>query len=113
MALLLVGISLLVMSCSCWEASPTCGGATTDNVTGVDIENIQYCSTGGGMCLSWTTTIPAVCKVSYCLGSQCFTTDLEPKMQVSHLIAIPAGSKEITIYATGEDESYVEAVISN
>jgi hypothetical protein len=52
-------------------------------------------------CLSWETNQAAVCKVTYCEGTMCYTSPMEPDYSTLHSIGIPPGSKDVTITAIG------------
>ena len=53
-------------------------------------------------CLSWETNQEAVCKVTYCEGTMCYTSPVEPEYSTLHSIGIPPDSKDVTITAISQ-----------
>lgn len=68
--------------------------------TPLSINNVKMVDEGCDCaCLSWKTNQAAVCKVTYCEGSMCYTSPVEPEYSTLHSIGIPRDSKDITITA--------------
>jgi hypothetical protein len=75
--------------------------------TPLAITNVKIVDDCGCACLSWETNQDAQCKVTYCEGSMCYTSPLEPEYSTLHSIVIPQGMKDITITAIGTDSQTV------
>jgi len=67
------------------------------------ITNVRIVDDCDCACLSWETNHDAQCKVTYCEGTMCYTSSLEPEYGTLHSIGIPKGMKNITITAIGRD----------
>jgi len=71
--------------------------------TPLAITNVKVVDDCECACLSWETNQDAQCKVTYCEGTMCYTSPLEPEYSTLHSIGIPKGSKSITITAIGRN----------
>jgi len=71
--------------------------------TPLAITNVKIVDDCGCACLSWETNQDAQCKVTYCEGTMCYTSPLEPEYSTLHSIGIPQGMKDVTITAIGRD----------
>lgn len=71
----------------------------------LQITNVKMVDDCGCTCLSWETNQEAICKVTYCEGAMCFTSELEPEYSTLHSIGIPGGAKNVTITAIGKYSS--------
>jgi hypothetical protein len=70
----------------------------------LQITNVKLVDEGCNcVCLSWQTNQEAVCKVTYCEETTCFTSPMEPEYGTLHSIGIPPDSKEVTITAIGRN----------
>jgi len=67
------------------------------------ITNVKIVDDCGCACLSWQTNQDAQCKVTYCEGTLCYTSSLEPEYSTLHSIGIPWGMKDFIITAVGRD----------
>jgi len=67
------------------------------------ITNVKIVDDCGCACLSWETNKDAQCKVTYCEGTMCYTSPMEPEYGTLHSIGIPLGMKDVTITAIGRD----------
>jgi hypothetical protein len=67
------------------------------------ITNVKIVDDCGCACLSWQTNQDAQCKVTYCEGTMCYTSPLEPEYSTLHSIGIPWSMKDTTITAIGRD----------
>lgn len=64
------------------------------------INNVK--ATEGG-CLSFVTSIPAVCRVTFCAGGKCFFTEPSPR-DTLHTIDLPGGADKVRITAEADGE---------
>jgi len=71
--------------------------------TPLAITNVKIVDDCGCACLSWETNQDAQCKVTYCEGTMCYTSPMEPEYSTLHSIGIPPASKDVTITAIGRD----------
>lgn len=62
-------------------------------------------------CLTWQTNQEAQCKITYCEGTLCYTSPVEPEYSKLHCYSLPAAAKEITITAIGRDGQTYSATI--
>ena len=69
----------------------------------LSITNVKIVDDCGCACLSWETNQDAQCKVTYCEGTMCYTSTLEPEYSTLHSIGIPQGMKDVTITAIARD----------
>ena len=76
----------------------------------MDVVNLKVVFVNDHAVLSWETNISSTCKVSFCREGTCFITDPTP-LETLHMIDLPKDASEVTIYITGNDESYVEVPI--
>jgi len=76
---------------------------TALSCTPLAITNIKVINDTGCVCLSRETNQEARCKVTYCEGTMCYTSTLEPEYSTLHSIGIPQGMKDVTITAIGRD----------
>ena len=67
------------------------------------ITNVRVVDDCGCACLSWETNQDAQCKVTYCEGTMCYTSPMEPEFSTLHSIGIPPGMMNVTITAIGRD----------
>ena len=75
--------------------------------TSLAITNVKIVDDCGCACLSWETNRDAQCKVTYCEGTMCYTSPLEPEYSTLHSIGIPLGMKDFIITAIGRDSQSV------
>lgn len=54
-------------------------------------------------CLTWQTNQEAQCKITYCEGTLCYTSPIEPDYGTLHCYSLPVGAKDITITAIGRN----------
>ena len=92
--LVLLAISLAIFCVGLTACSPPLA------ITDIKVVTVDE---GGYQCLSWSTNRAAQCKVTYCAGSLCSTSPLEPEYGILHCIGIPAGGTDITVTAIGRD----------
>jgi hypothetical protein len=88
--------------------SPLFTGCTPLAITNVKIVDDCDC---GCACLSWETNQDAQCKVTYCEGTMCYTSPMEPEYSTLHSIGIPLGMKDVTITAMGRDGQTVSCEV--
>lgn len=69
----------------------------------LSITEVKVVDDCGCRCLSWATSEETQCKVTYCEGTQCYTSSLEPEFGFLHSIGIPQGAKDITITAISKN----------
>lgn len=55
------------------------------------------------ICLTWETSQPAQCKVTYCVDNLCYTSPVCPDYLTSHCINLPVRHGDITITAIGHN----------
>jgi len=75
------------------------------------ITNVKIVDDCGCACLSWETNQDAQCKVTYCEGTMCYTSSLEPEYGTLHSIGIAQGMKDVTITAIGRDGQTVSCEV--
>ena len=79
--------------------------------TPLAITNVKIVDDCGCTCLSWETNQDAQCKVTYCEGTICYTSPMEPEFSTLHSIGIPPGIKDVIITAIGGDGQTVSCEV--
>ncbi len=74
-------------------------GLATSCAPTVQITDVKVLDEGECICLSWTTNVEAVCKVTYCDGGMCYTSSLEPEYGTLHCYGLPLVYDSVTITA--------------
>jgi len=69
---------------------------TLAGCTPLAITNVKATDDG---CLSWSTNQEAQCKITYCEGTLCYTSPVEPDYSMLHCYSLPMPAKDITITA--------------
>jgi len=92
--LLIIGLAVFML--------PACS-----NLAITDIKVVEDC----GQCMTWQTTEPARCRITYCDDNQCYSSEWEPYYGTLHCYGLPRYIHDIKILSLNRGNHLIETEV--